>query len=313
MSNDKLSDDYLEYQHRSYGMDHSRYDWSMLNSRPHIKWPDNKKLALWVNVPIQFFPLNQRGEPFKVPGGMTMPYPDLRHYSLRDYGNRVAIYRLFKAFDKYNITPTFAINADAASRMPYLMDQISERQNDVICHGLNMDSIHHAGLTQEQERELIKQSLGQLQTSLKTDIKGWLSPAKNESPNTPDLLSERGIEFVCDWVNDDMPYQLNTHTKPITAMPLSTELEDFFVIQQNFHSEQSWLEQVCDASDFLINEAVEHGGRLLSLNIHPWLIGQPHRIIYLEKLLESLSNSNEIWSAGANKIHAHWLSQQNNS
>ena len=30
-----------------------------------------------------------------VPGGMTMPYPDLRHYSLRDYGNRVGIYRAF--------------------------------------------------------------------------------------------------------------------------------------------------------------------------------------------------------------------------
>jgi peptidoglycan/xylan/chitin deacetylase (PgdA/CDA1 family) len=194
--------------------------------------------------------------------------------------------------------------------MPYLMDQISERKDNVICHGLNMDSIHHSGLSKQRETEIIKQALEQLATTVNTDINGWLSPAKNESPETLDLLAEQGISFVCDWVNDDMPYQLKTQTRPITAMPLSTELEDFFVIQQNFHSEQSWFEQVCDACDFLINEASEQGGRLLALNIHPWLMGQPHRIIFLEKLLEYLSSSNEIWSASANQIHAHWLSQQ---
>ena len=309
MSDKNLPDSYLEYPERGYGMDHDRYDWSLLNTRPKISWPNDKKLALWVNVPIQFFPLNQRGEPFKVPGGMTMPYPDLRHFSLRDYGNRVGIYRLLKAFDKYNISPTFAINARAAKRMPYLMDLISERKSDVICHGLDMDSIHHAGLGKSAEGLLIDQSLEQLSSSIKADVKGWLSPAKNESPDTLDLLSERGIEYVCDWVNDDMPYQLKTKTKPLTAMPLSTELEDFFVIQQNFHSEQSWMEQVSDASDFLIEEASKHGGRLLSLNIHPWLMGQPHRIGYLEKLLHELSSSFEIWSAGANQIYDHWLKQ----
>ena len=88
-----LDKNYLEYPHRSHGMDHNRYDWQMLAQQKPVVWPNNKKLALWINVPLQFFPLDQKGDPFKVPGGMTMPYPDLRHYSLRDYGNRVGIYR----------------------------------------------------------------------------------------------------------------------------------------------------------------------------------------------------------------------------
>ena len=111
MTDKKLPNDYLQYPYRSYGMDHDLYDWSMLSDRKKVTWPEGKKLALWINVPIQFFPLNQRGEPFKVPAGMTMPYPDLRHFSLRDYGNRVGIYRLLKAFDQYGIEPTFAINS----------------------------------------------------------------------------------------------------------------------------------------------------------------------------------------------------------
>jgi len=309
MSNNKLPDDYLEYPKRGYGMDHDRYVWSMLSDRPRIQWPDDKKLALWINVPIQFFPLNQSGEPFKVPGGMTMPYPDLRHYSLRDYGNRVGIYRLLAAFDQYKIKPTFAINSLAAQRMPRLMAQINQRQDDVICHGLHMDAIHHNGLNEQQERDLIKQALSTLNDACDSEIKGWLSPAKNESSRTLDLLAEQGIEFVCDWVNDDMPYTFKTKHGKLGSMPLSTELEDYFVIQQNYHSEQSWLEQACDACDFLINEAEQQGGRLLALNIHPWLMGQPHRIIFLEKLLEYLSNNPAIWHAGANQIHQHWGEQ----
>ena len=52
--------------------------WSQLKDRKPVEWPSGKKLALWVNVGLQFYPLNQTGKPFKVPGGMTMPYPDLR-------------------------------------------------------------------------------------------------------------------------------------------------------------------------------------------------------------------------------------------
>lgn len=306
MSEKKLPHDYLEYPHRSYGMDHEHYDWSMLSERPKIAWPGGKKLALWINVPIQFFPLDQRGDPFKVPAGMTMPYPDLRHFSLRDYGNRVGIYRLLEAFDKYGIKPTFAINSEAAKRMPYLIDQINDRKDEIICYGLHMDALHHAGLSEAQERDLIKQAMTQLSESTLSSIHGWLSPAKNQSPNTLNLLREQGIDYVCDWVNDELPYRMKTNHGPITAMPLSTELEDYFIIQQNFHSEQSWLEQVCDACDFLIDEGTTQGGRMLSLNIHPWLMGQPHRISYLEQALDYLSSKKEIWHAGANQISTHW-------
>ena len=313
MVDKKLPNDYLEYPHRGYGMDHNKYQWSMLSQRSKINWPNDKKLALWINVPIQFFPLNQSDDPFKVPGGMTMPYPDLRHFSLRDYGNRVGIYRLLDAFDKFNIQPSFAINSAMATRAPYLLEKINERDNSIICHGLHMDALHHAGLSEAQERDLIKQALDQLSGSISSDIKGWLSPAKNQSPHTLDLLREQGLSYVCDWVNDELPYFMNTQYGSITAMPLSTELEDYFVIQQNFHSEQSWLEQVRDACDLLIEEASTQGGRLLSLNIHPWLMGQPHRIHYLEKALEYLSSKEEIWHAGADDIYAHWITQNENT
>lgn len=301
-----LPPDYLEYPKRKYGMDHNRYAWSLLENRQPITWPDGKSVALWINVPLQFFPLNQEGIPFKVPGGMTMPYPDLRHFSLRDYGNRVGIFRLLKAFDKYGIKPTFAINTRLAERTPYLMDVIKERGDEVICHGLHMDALHYSGQDIVEEEALIEKALTGLRKITGQDVNGWLSPAKNESENTPDLLANNGIEYFCDWVNDDMPYEFKTQNGPLIAMPLSTELEDRFVIQNNLHSEESWCQQIMDACNFLLEESNTQGGRILALNIHPWLMGQPHRIGFLEKTLEYLSGKKEVWINYAGEIKAHY-------
>ncbi|QLG45055.1 polysaccharide deacetylase family protein [Costertonia aggregata] len=306
-----LNDDYLKYPERSYGMDHDRYEWSMLQNRKAVEWPNEKKIALWVNVGLQFFPLNQKGIPFKVPGGMTKPYPDLRHYSLRDYGNRVGIYRFLKAFDNYDITPTFAMNTRLAERIPYLANTIIERGDEIMCHGFDMDKLHYGGQDPSEEKELIKMSLDRLRNLTGQDITGWISPAKNESENTPDILAENGINHFCDWVNDDMPYEFNTKNGMLTAMPLPTELDDYFIINNNLHSAEDWADQVDDAFEFLLQESKSSGGRVLGLNIHPWVLGQPHRIQYLERVLEKLGSHADVWSTSAVSIANTWKNQQN--
>jgi peptidoglycan/xylan/chitin deacetylase (PgdA/CDA1 family) len=300
----------LEYPQRRYGMDHDHYDWSMLTARKAVRWPEGKRIALWVNVALQFFPLNQRGKPFPPPGGMSTAYPDLRHYTLREYGNRVGIFRVLAAVDQFGVVPTFAMNARLAERYPYLLRRIVERENELICHGWDMDSPHFGGMDENAERDLIQRSLGTLRRLSGQPVTGWLSPGKSQSAGTPALLAEQGIEYMCDWINDDMPYPFRTASGEITAMPLSTELEDRFIMMNNLHSEAEYADQLIDAFDFLDQEAAEQGGRLLAINIHPWLVGQPHRIGHFERALEHIAGHDSVWSASASDIRQAWLEQQ---
>ena len=99
-----------------------------------------------------------------------------------------------------------------------------------------------------------------------------------------------------------MPYAFRTAHGPLVAMPLSTELEDTHILMNNLHSEASYAEQVEDACAFLLTEADTRGGRLLALSIHPWLLGQPHRIRTLDRLLAGLAAHKDIWSATASEI-----------
>ena len=44
-----LDREFLEYPMRRHGMDHDRYEWSMLADRTPLRWPGEKPLALWIN------------------------------------------------------------------------------------------------------------------------------------------------------------------------------------------------------------------------------------------------------------------------
>jgi peptidoglycan/xylan/chitin deacetylase (PgdA/CDA1 family) len=176
-----------------------------------------------------------------------------------------------------------------------------------------MDTPHYGGLDPEEEEAQIAQTLLRLRSLTGQAVQGWLSPGRNESANTPDLLAKQGVGYLCDWVNDDMPYPFRTSEGELVALPLSTELEDRFIIQHNLHSEASWQEQVCDACDLLMDEAAISGGRLLALSIHPWLIGQPHRIGKLEAALDYIMEQAGVWSAPPGEIVDCWQSQRNSS
>ena len=165
-----------------------------------------------------------------------------------------------------------------------------------------MDALHYGGQAIEDEAELVKKSLDGLRALSGQDVKGWISPARNQSANTPDLLAANGVEYFCDWVNDDMPYEFRTTNGNLIAMPLSTELEDMQILVNNLHSEESYVEQIKDACDFLLEEANEQGGRILALSIHPWLLGQPHRIARLEQILDYVTGKTDVWCASAGEI-----------
>ena len=125
-----MSNELLEYPRRHYGMDHDRYEWSMLQDRKPVAWPGGKPLALWINISLQHFPLSGDKPAVPPPGALTMPYPDLRHYTLRDYGNRVGIYRLLKLMAEYEASPSLAISGALAERYPHCLLYTSPSPRD---------------------------------------------------------------------------------------------------------------------------------------------------------------------------------------
>ena len=168
----------------------------------------------------------------------------------------------------------------------------------------------HGGLSAEEESAILDESLATVRLVSGQPVIGWLSPGLSQSPRTLDLLAERGVEFVCDWVNDDLPYPLNATPRGLYAMPYPHELSDATIVWQDRHSPAEFVEQVRDQFDWLYREAERCGGRIFGLAVHPWIIGQPHRIRSLAEALTYILGHERIWPATASEILAAFRSQQ---
>lgn len=300
---------HLEYPLRKHGMDHDRYEWSNLFDRPPVKWPNGARVALMVSPALEWFPFDMGLEPFPPPGGLMRPYPDYWNYTYRDYGNRVGIYRIAKILDDLGIKASVTMNSALAERHPSLVQDVVGRGWEIVASGVDMGHLHHGDLSEDDERKLVQQSLKTLREASGQPVTGWWSPANSASHNTLDLLAAEGVEYVCDWNNDDLPYELRTSNGAIHSMPHSSELSDRQILLAYHHSSEEFAEQIVAQFRVLHSEAGESGGRVMSITLHPWLSGQPHRVQALRSALSEIMDHDGVWAATGSEILAAFKDQ----
>lgn len=239
---------------------------------------------------------------------MSKAYPDIRHYTLRDYGNRVGIYRLMEVLDARELRVSAAIDAACSARYPSLVSEIVGRGWEIVAHGIDRDHLHHGGMDNDTEVAWIDQTLDALETATGKRPRGWLSPARSQSSRTPDLLKSRGVDYMADWANDDMPYWMRTSGGPICCMPHSADIDDYAILVRDHQREDEFTTQLIDQFDYLYSEAGRQGGRIMSIALRPWVIGQPYRIGALEAALDHILSHDGVWSATGAEIFDAWNS-----
>ena len=302
-----LDPGYLEYPRRRRGYDHDLYEWSALHARAPVRWPGGKPLAVWLCVSLEWFPITPVDDPFRAPGHMVTPYPDYRHYTAREYGTRVGVYRLLDAFGQAGVKASFATNGAIADRYPELVREIADAGHEIIAHSTDMNGTIAGGMEPGTEEKLIADSLAALERATGARPAGWLSPARSQSFDTPDLLKAAGVRYCCDWVNDELPYRF---ANGLINLPLNHELSDRQIVTVQQQSVDSYATSMRDAADWLAREAAQQGGRMLPMHVTPYIMGLPYRIGGFEALLADLVARGDTWFATGGEIVDSWEGEQ---
>ena len=297
---------YLTYPKRKYGQDHDFYDWRMAKDRSKLSWENGAKVAISFIIPLEFFPLNPSGVPFKHPGAMVTPYPDLRHFTVRDYGNRVGVHRILFALDYFDVKATFAVNGEIAKRYPPLLEIIKSKGHEIAAHGLSTDHIHHEGLSASEENELIQDA----HACFDEAPKGWMSPARNQSSKTLERLAKAGVEYCLDWEMDQVPVTAVTKNGDITLIPNNYELSDFTLLHTRRQTEEAWLSQMKASIDLLLEEHERFGSQMLGLTLTPYIMGQPFRIWALLELLAHIKDMADVSVFTAGDLATQFATQR---
>ncbi len=285
------------------GMDHDLYAFSAMPDRPALHWPEGAQLAMTVLLHLEYWELEPpegslRDNRFT--GEYGFYFPEYRPYTQREYGNRVGIFRVLKLLDAFGMKVTVAANSMALTRYPELVAELIERGYEFAAHGEAQTRMLSSAMSADEERAAIERTTATFLQVLGQHPQGWISPDSGESPRTPQLLAESGYRYLLDWPNDDQPYRMTT-TPPLVSIPNQMEWDDVTALWLRKVPNERYPDLVGEAAEALAAE----GGRSFVLSLHPWVIGQPHRIQHLRTALERITALDGLWKATAGEVSDH--------
>ena len=280
-----------------------RVDYSPIIERPPIKWPNGARVALWVAPNVEHYEYLPDYDGVRNPWPRT-PYPDVREYSYRDYGNRVGFWRMLEVLDKHSIRCCVSLNMAVLEHFPEIGEAMVQRNYDFMSHGI-YNTRYLNTYSEEQEREFYRDTSDTLKRHTGKRLKGMLGPAITGTERTPDIMAEAGLIYHTDWAHDDQPVPIRVESGKLVSVPYSFELNDAPLFR--LHHEGDYFARIVKAQfDQLYKEGAE-SGRVMCIALHPFLIGQPHRINYLDDMLGYIMSHDGVWQTTADDIAEYYI------
>lgn len=286
-------------------MTNPRIPYRFSTQRPALVAPEAGRIMVHLVVNVENWRFDQ-AMPRTI---ITPPHgketiPDVPNFSWVDYGMRAGLPRILDAIAQRGLPASTSFNASVIDAYPAAAEAMLEAGWEFIGHGMHQKSLNLG----EDEAENIFQSLERIQAFTGTRPRGWLSPGLRETFETPEILVEAGIEYVFDWVVDDLPNWMQVKRGSLLQMPYNLELNDSIIYAIEKHSSEEFLLRLQRTLSLFERESEEQP-RVLALGLHPHLIGVPHRFGYFEEMLDLLLRSQHVCFMTGSQI-ADWYRVQ---
>lgn len=278
-----------------------RFAYAPVAGRPRVRWPDGKRLAVWVVPNVEHYEYEPAIVGVRDPWPRTAP-PDALNYPLKEYGNRVGIDRILDVMDRLGVTCTVSLSLAVPVMFPDLFAEMKRRGWEFMCHGLY--NTHYLwNCTLEDERAFVGDCFRRTVEATDGPIHGWFSPACSHTVNTADLVAAAGISYYCDLYHDDQPFPVRTATGSLITIPYSMDVNDV-VLQVSGADGDAFADVIIDQFDTLYDES-RHTGLVMCIACHPYVTGQPHRVESFERALRHVVSHDDVWVTTGREI-AHW-------
>lgn len=216
--------------------------------------------------------------------------PDVPNFSWADYGMRAGLPRILSMFAARGLPASTSFNAGVIDAYPQAAAAMRDAGWEFIGHGMHQKATNHV---EGGEAALIDACLDKITRFTGKRPRGWLSPGLRETNDTPELLMQAGIEYVCDWVVDDRPSWLKTRHGHLIAMPYNLEINDSIIFAVERHATGEMARRL-EFTLRLFEQECRNSTGILAIGLHPHLISVPHRLHELERMLDLLMGSSAV-------------------
>lgn len=208
--------------------------------------------------------------------------PDVPNFSWAEYGMRVGLPRLVEMITRRGLPAGVNLNAGVITAYPQAAELLLRTGWEFLGHGLDQQALASA-----DEHSVVRKSVDLISSFSGRPVRGWLGPGLQETFDTPDVLSACGMDYVCDWVLDEVPVWLDAKPKPLVAVPYSLELNDSVIYAIEHHTSPEIHRRVIDTLRSYDDDG-SGAPFVLALPVHPHLLGVRHRLPYFAAVLDLL-------------------------
>jgi len=272
-------------------------------TRPNAaRWPNGAGLAVYIALGIESYVFGKGMTEDIIPG---VPHPDFTNASWRDYGNRVAGFRILDRCRELGIPLSVLLNTDVYDAAPDLIGACRDMGCAMVAHGrTNSDTL--AGMDEAAERRYLESVRDRMLAAGDTPA-GWSSPWLAQNAHTADLLRETGYRYVLDLHLDDRPVWLRTRSGPLLHIPYGIELNDSSTVIGRQASPHDFATMIVDEFDELLAASAIQP-LVMSIVIHSFISGQPFRLRPLTAALEHIrQHADRVWLTTSDAICARVL------
>ncbi len=256
-----------------------------------IPWPNGAKCACAITFDMDADSLIHVSKPVD---GYNRLYP----ITMGKYGPTVAIPRILETYRRLGIKQTFFIPGWCMEQYPGAVEIILKEGHEIGHHGyIHEDPTEHSPTEQkywfERATDVHKKMTGK-------KPRGYRGPVYNVTQNLIDLLIEHEIQYDSSLMADDIPYLMKTTCGEIYEVPVHWGTDDWPPFAH--YSEIGYMMPVRSPSQGLSSffeefEAHYEANGLWMPIWHPFLTGRLARWNAVEKWLENIFETRDVWFA----------------
>ena len=135
--------------------------------------------------------------------------------------------------------------------------------------------------------------------------RGWLGAGLAETWSTLDIFRDEGVNYVCDWVSDDLPFRMSLDGGTMFSIPYSLQCNDTPQMFDQKLTSDEFGQLIRNQFDWLYKEAADIP-RVMAIALHPFVSGHPNRIGAVDTALEYVCGHEGVWRATGSEIIDHY-------
>lgn len=264
-----------------------------------IPWPNGAKCACAITFDMDADSLIHISRP-------SDSHDRLYPITMGKYGPHVGVPRILDSYKKLGLKQSFFVPGWCVEQYPEAVEAMLEGGHEVGHHGyLHEDPTKHSVDEQvmwfEKAMDAHKRVVG-------NSPRGYRAPVYNTTQGVIDLLVKHQFEYDSSLMGDDIPYILHSSNYDLVEMPVHWGTDDWPPFA---HYDEIGYMMPVKAPSVGLNafweefEVHYETGGFWHCIWHPFLTGRLARWYQVEKWLENILSTRDVWFATLGEIAAH--------